>query len=222
MICAERRNALLCPRRRYRTGRKRGVDIYSRSAEQLRRLAPEQESAHVRGYDGRAAEAREYLFEHLRSAVNGVGNSDVDSGVKYRYHAERAYLFIYREHSLIVREEALVVGVQLDSLYARVMQSVELAQRVRALEMDAAERDENIVAEQRDGEVVDLRLLMRVCRNIEHRRPVGAAGKDALSEPRRCAVERRTRVARARGEHRHSLFRERVGEAVGVHIYNHS
>ena len=73
--------------------------------------------------------------------MNGVGNSDVDSCVKDRYHAKRAYLFIYREHPLIVREEALIVGVQLDSLYARVVQSAEFAQRVRALEMDAAERD---------------------------------------------------------------------------------
>ena len=95
----------------------------------------------MRGYYRRAAEARKYLFEHLRSAVNGVGDSDIDSGVKYRYHAERAYLFIYREHPLVVREEALIVGVQLDSLYARAVQSVELVQRVRALEMDAAERD---------------------------------------------------------------------------------
>ena len=80
------------------------------------------------------------------------------------------------------------------------MQSVELAYCIRALEMHAAERDENAVAEQRDCKVVDLRLLMRVCRNVEPR----------------------TGVARAYGEHRHSLFRERVGEAVGVHIYNHS
>ena len=80
--------------------------------------------------------------------MNGVGDSDIDSGVKYRYHAERAYLFIYRKHPLVVREEALIVGVQLDSLYACVVQSVEFAQRVRALEMDAAERNENIVAEQ--------------------------------------------------------------------------
>lgn len=57
-------------------------------------------------------------------------DSDIDSCVKDRYHAERAYLFIYREHPLVVREEALIVGVQLDSLYARVMQSVELVQRV--------------------------------------------------------------------------------------------
>ena len=95
----------------------------------------------MRGYDGRAAESRKYLFEHLRSAVNGVGDSDVDPCVKDRYHAERAYLFIYREHPLVVREETLIVGVQLDSLYARVVQSVELAQHIRALEMHAAERD---------------------------------------------------------------------------------
>ena len=100
----------------------------------------------MRGYDGRAAEARKYLFEHLRGAVNGVGDSDINSGVKYRYHAERAYLFIYREHPLVVREETLIVGVQFDSLYARVVQPVKLAYCVRALEMHAAERDENIVA----------------------------------------------------------------------------
>lgn len=115
--------------------------------------------------------------------MNGVGDSDIDSCVKDRYHAERAYLFIYREHPLVVREEALIVGVQLDSLYARVVQSVELAYCVRAFEMDAAERNENIVAEQRDGEVVDLRLLMRVCRNVEHRCPVGAAGMTLSLSP---------------------------------------
>ena len=103
----------------------KAVSIYI--PEQLGSLSPEQKAAHVRGYDRRAAEAGEYLFEHLRCAVDWVGNADINSRVKDRYHAERAYLLIYREHPLVVREEALIVGVQLYSLYARVVQPVKLS-----------------------------------------------------------------------------------------------
>ena len=175
----------------------------------------------MRGYDRRAAEAGEYLFEHLRCAVDWVGNADINSRVKDRYHAERAYLLIYRKHPLVVREEALIVGVQLYSLYARVVQPVKLAYCIRALEMHAAERDENAVAEQGDCKVVDLFLLMGIGGYVEHRRPVRAAREHARFQPRSRAVEGGAGVARTQGKHGHGFFGERVGKAVSVHIYNH-
>ena len=106
MIRAKRRNALLLPT----AAAPNRTKTRCRYIFPFRRAAP---PPHARAEIPPMCAAmtgeppkRGSIFEHLRSAVNGVGDSDVDSCVKDRYHAERAYLFVYQEHPLVVREEA--------------------------------------------------------------------------------------------------------------------